>query len=615
MKRIIVLTLTLAFLLYGSGTALASSNYVVSSGWGGLGSGISQFNYPIGITAVSGDIWVADTGNGRIQIFNGAGQYKSSIYIYGQPTRVTFDNRLGLVYVTVQLENKIYVLNTSGDVTKVINTTSMGLSSPLGIKPDKQSNYWVTFFGDMSLRKFSSNGALLKTCKYTLPGPQQPGLWYPTDLDFLADGTIALADSFNYRVLLINPNDCSVIREISVGAGPEEFDAAGAVAVDEDDLIYVGDNGNSKVQIFDRNGNYAGYLGSKGTALGQFENPYGLAFYLGKLYVVDGDLHKVTLFVDLNRPQSALTSYSLIAGDRKITASWAKNSLTSAVRVLVSTSGYAATPTPDAQHYQAYDGAANSFIITGLQPGTTYYVSAFTRDTNGRWSGPWNKAVRTHIIPNLTFACSKNGIACAKAVFSYGTWVNVYGSLKQPNGTPVAGKTVYIQRYSGGAWRYLLKSDGTKVTAKTNSYGKYLVGIKPVGRYGYRVYFPGGGGYTAKVSGTIVVTMKPVITIKNLYGTVEWGTKTRVTGYFKDSNGRPLKWQKLSLQRVVSVDGKWKWKKTLASTKTDKNGWYQFRWTADWDCRRTQYFRVVYSKDGKYYSSGVVSKYVKCSYK
>lgn len=64
-----------------------------------------------------------------------------------------------------------------------------------------------------------------------------------------------------------------------------------------DNKVYVTDVGESKVKIYNLKGEYLSYVGSMGTALGQFVRPKGLAVAKdSNLYVVDASFENVQIF-------------------------------------------------------------------------------------------------------------------------------------------------------------------------------------------------------------------------------------------------------------------------------------------------------------------------------
>ena len=77
------------------------------------------------------------------------------------------------------------------------------------------------------------------------------------------------------------------------------------VAVDGNGNVYVADTGNKRVRVYDANGNYLRDIGSAGSALGQLDEPSGLAIDNadGLLYVADTWNRRVSVFDLDGNPQ------------------------------------------------------------------------------------------------------------------------------------------------------------------------------------------------------------------------------------------------------------------------------------------------------------------------
>ena len=90
-------------------------------GFGGPGTGAGEFNRPWGITIDrSGDVYVADWGNDRIQKFSPEGEYLMSFgEEYGgeltRPANVAVDSE-GDVYVTDFGNRRVQVYEPNGDI-------------------------------------------------------------------------------------------------------------------------------------------------------------------------------------------------------------------------------------------------------------------------------------------------------------------------------------------------------------------------------------------------------------------------------------------------------------------------------------------------------------------
>ncbi len=80
----------------------------------------------------------------------------------------------------------------------------------------------------------------------------------------------------------------------STGSYPVYYILQSTAAYEFD--ILVADLSNHRVQIFDENGVFLAKYGSKGTDLGCFDNPFGLAVTKDKIIVGDEKNQRVQIF-------------------------------------------------------------------------------------------------------------------------------------------------------------------------------------------------------------------------------------------------------------------------------------------------------------------------------
>ena len=143
----------------------------------------------------------------------------------------------------------------------------------------------------------------------------------PTGIAVGPDGLVYLADTWNHRIVVLNPNG-DVIREI--GIDPARVDEAAAadttddpalvttkpglffgpraIAVTEDE-IYVVDTGNERVQVFAKDGTFRRAWGGKGSTPGQLIEPVGIALGPdGRVYVADSGNGRISVFTGEGEP-------------------------------------------------------------------------------------------------------------------------------------------------------------------------------------------------------------------------------------------------------------------------------------------------------------------------
>lgn len=116
-----------------------------------------------------------------------------------------------------------------------------------------------------------------------------------------SDGRIYVLDSKD-RVLIFSPEGEFIKAFGKNGRRAGEFREASALTIDRDDRVFVADSGNSRIQVFDHDGNYLYDIGEapprRGEAgPGQLKRVISLAISPDDLvYAVDIDAHRVHVF-------------------------------------------------------------------------------------------------------------------------------------------------------------------------------------------------------------------------------------------------------------------------------------------------------------------------------
>jgi DNA-binding beta-propeller fold protein YncE len=199
-KRLGFLIVGLAGFLLAGGGAQAQITYLKS--WGTLGSRDYQFNSPSGISVdASGNVFVADTGNDRIQKFDSQGNFLWKFGSLGSGN-TQFDSPLG---VAVGSSSLIYVADMNNNLIKVFNGTgnfvqSIGagqLSHPEGVAVN-QGDYdvYVADTGHSRILDFFSGGSIT----FGTDGTGNGQFHFPMDVTIAPNGNLYVADNNNNRV-------------------------------------------------------------------------------------------------------------------------------------------------------------------------------------------------------------------------------------------------------------------------------------------------------------------------------------------------------------------------------------------------------------------------------
>lgn len=245
--------------------------------WGEAGIGPGQFNEPWGIAiAPNGNVYVADTWNHRIQVFDEAGNF---LFQWGGP-----------------------LTDTLGD----INAAPGLFYGPRALVIGDEGNVYVTDTGNKRIQMFTAQGEHLASWG---GGGVIPGRFEePVGLARDAQGNIYVADTWNRRIQKFSPS-FEPIAEWPVDAwdGESIFNKP-YLAVDEQGRVFVSDPEAYRVLVYSAGGELLGTWGQYGFDLAAFALPQGLV--VGEddyVYVADADNNRVMKFsldmLDQNLPR------------------------------------------------------------------------------------------------------------------------------------------------------------------------------------------------------------------------------------------------------------------------------------------------------------------------
>src|SRR5262249_29863685 len=218
---------------------------------GGKGSGKGQFANPRGLAVDSGgNIFVADTNNGRIEKFSPNGIYITSI-------------------------------GTKGGYGQ--------LGEPNGIAIDRAGNIYVAEVSHHRVQKLAPDGSLIDEWA--------PGLYGPRRIAIGTDDSIYVVDQGRTRMVKFDPNGQVLAAWGSSGSGDGQFRDHTSVAVDPTtNTVYVADPINSRIQVFDSEGNFLSKW-----SVPQWGQPHGFEDLAidperGRLYASSANMNIILVF-------------------------------------------------------------------------------------------------------------------------------------------------------------------------------------------------------------------------------------------------------------------------------------------------------------------------------
>jgi len=263
-----------------------------SSQFGTAGSGNSMLNKPNDVAVnTSGQTFVSDGLNNRIEIFNADGTYGGQFGTAGtgntqfnQPYGIAFDAS-GYIYIADMGNNRIQVYDNSFNYIKTIGTSGLGqLSSPKGIYIDASNNLYVADYGNNRVAIFDNTGNYKSQIKNAGAGAGQ--FLSPAGVTLDAAGAVYITDSENGQVVKFSTAGAYISK--IVGSGSGALSSPTGITIDGTGKIYVVDNANQFVEVFSAGGSPLGIIAGSGSANGTFNFPEGITTdNNGNLYVAD----------------------------------------------------------------------------------------------------------------------------------------------------------------------------------------------------------------------------------------------------------------------------------------------------------------------------------------
>ena len=282
-----MLFLILLFFLMMSVSITHAETYSSFKTWGAEGVGTGEFGHPYAVDVdSSGNVYVADTDNNRIQKFDSIGtyitQWSSSL---NSPRGIATDSS-GNVYVADTNNNRIQKFSSSGTY---LTEWVYSFNIPQGIATDSSGNVYVADRNNHVIKKFNSNGEYLAT--FGASGSGNGQFLYPEDVAVDSSGNIYVAEYGNNRIQKLDSSGNYLAQWGSEGGGNSQFQLPGGITVDSSGYVYVADTDNNRIQKFDSTGTYITQWSSA------FASPKGIAVNSsGYVYVADTNNHRIQDF-------------------------------------------------------------------------------------------------------------------------------------------------------------------------------------------------------------------------------------------------------------------------------------------------------------------------------
>jgi DNA-binding beta-propeller fold protein YncE len=162
---------------------------------------------------------------------------------------------------------------------------------PTSVLPHDDGSTWVVAYGSNEIVRIDVNGIIRDRKRGPLNGFDRP-----YDLVRGAGGRMYLTEYRGGRVSMLSPQGDWQGYIGSKGIGQGMFVGPQNIAADEDGYIYVVDFGNQRISKFDPDGVFVLSFGRKSAFFPGFLSPTGIAARNGRIFIADSAAKKIYIF-------------------------------------------------------------------------------------------------------------------------------------------------------------------------------------------------------------------------------------------------------------------------------------------------------------------------------
>jgi uncharacterized protein (TIGR03663 family) len=289
---------------------------------GVAGAAPGQFAYPRAVAVdAAGNVYVADSGNNRVQVFNPDGtplkQWGSTCKLdtgegcvgdgrgqFNEPWGIAVDGN-GNVYVSDTWNHRIQKFDHQGNFLTMwgqFGSTGGELGQPdlfygpRALQVGQDGNLYVMDTGNKRIQSFTPDGDFVG--QYGGSGVVEGRFDEPVGLGQDAAGNWYVADTWNQRIQKFDPQFNYVSQWPVNGWASQSVVNKPGLAVDPTrSVVYALDPENYRVLAFGTDGTFRAMFGQYGNDAMSFMLPTGIAVGpQGKIYVADGDGQRIMVF-------------------------------------------------------------------------------------------------------------------------------------------------------------------------------------------------------------------------------------------------------------------------------------------------------------------------------
>lgn len=260
--------------------------------FGGPGNAPGQFFEPRGVAAdARGTLYVADSKNNRIQVFDGTGQFVrqfgskgAGLAEFNEPGGVATDEQ-GDLWVADTWNARVVHYSADGKALAAIGGPENAFFGPRAVIVSK-GIVFVADTGNKKIVRFDREGKRLGDFGGDGSGPGQ--FVEPVGLAADPAGNVYVADTGNHRIQVFD-GEGKFLRQFPV-SGWKDFYTEPYLAIGPGDMLFVTDAWGGRIAVYDSRGT----MRRSWKADGEFKQPTGIAIDpYGRVIVSDRSTHRI----------------------------------------------------------------------------------------------------------------------------------------------------------------------------------------------------------------------------------------------------------------------------------------------------------------------------------
>lgn len=227
--------------------------------FGEEGTGPGQFKFPYGISGdQQGQVYVADMYNGCISVHDSRGNFLR-YFAEQDPKEKLIEAPGGLriyddkLYVTDIQKSKAYVFSLDGKLLLEIGepgTNPGQLRAPNAVTIDRDGNIYVVDSGNQRVQVYDSTGKFIKILSGAADGQNGSIFVNPRGIGIDSRGVIYVVSNLTHYVYGFDKDGKQLFGFGGNGEENEQFSLPNGLFIDESDQVYITDTMNQRIAIF-----------------------------------------------------------------------------------------------------------------------------------------------------------------------------------------------------------------------------------------------------------------------------------------------------------------------------------------------------------------------------